>query len=116
MVFNYIQHVHADEESDYNHSRNFVSRFTNFMLFNNGYHTAHHMKASIHWSQMRQAHQRIAHLIEPHLKEKVILVYLVKTYIVAPFHSAYKTTSMRLARKSREQLATPAAAAAPIEQ
>ncbi|HXB91182.1 MAG TPA: fatty acid desaturase, partial [Puia sp.] len=36
MLFNYIQHVHADEESDYNHSRNFVSGFTNFMMFNNG--------------------------------------------------------------------------------
>ncbi len=105
MVFNYIQHVHADEESDYNHSRNFVSRFTNFMLFNNGYHTAHHMKASIHWSQMRQAHERIAHLIEPHLNEGVILVYLFKTYVIAPFHTAYKTTSMRLARKAREQVA-----------
>jgi beta-carotene hydroxylase len=102
MVFNYIQHVHADEESEYNHSRNFVSRFTNFMLFNNGYHTAHHMKASIHWSQLRAAHAKIAPLMDPKLNQGVILVYLFKAYIVAPFHSAYKTTSMRLARKSRE--------------
>jgi beta-carotene hydroxylase len=116
LVFNYIQHVHADEESDYNHSRNFVSRFTNFMLFNNGYHTAHHMKASVHWSQLPQAHRRISHLIEPHLNEKVILVYLFKTYIIAPFHSAYRTTSMRLTRKAKEQYAISPAATEHIEQ
>src|SRR5258708_18470332 len=67
MLFNYIQHVHADEESAYNHSRNFVSGFTNFMLFNNGYHTAHHNKASVHWSQLPDAHARIADRIAPHL-------------------------------------------------
>ncbi len=101
MIFNYIQHVHADEESAYDHSRNFVSRFTNFMMFNNGYHTAHHNKASVHWSQLPQAHARIAHLIAPHLNQRVILLYLFKTYIIAPFGFAYKkTTSMRLLRKA----------------
>jgi fatty acid desaturase len=101
MIFNYIQHVHADEESTYDHSRNFVSKFTNFMMFNNGYHTAHHNKASVHWSQLPQAHARIAHLIAPHLNQQVILVYLFKTYIVAPFGSACKKSgSMRLSRKA----------------
>ena len=103
MIFNYIQHVHADEESKYDHSRNFVSRFTNFMMFNNGYHTAHHNKASLHWSQLPQAHADIAHLIAPQLNQKVILVYLFRTYLVAPFGMAYKkTASMRLQRKSKE--------------
>src|ERR1700743_1620458 len=101
MIFNYVQHVHADEESDYNHSRNFTSGFTNFMMFNNGYHTAHHNKASVHWSQLPQAHARIAHHIAPHLNQQVILIYLFKTYIIAPFGSAYKkTSSMRLLRKA----------------
>ena len=104
MIFNYIQHVHADEESKYDHSRNFVSGFTNFMMFNNGYHTAHHNKASTHWSELPAAHARIAHLIAPHLNQQVILIYLFKTYIIAPFGSAYKRTgSMRLLRKSKEK-------------
>ena len=103
MIFNYIQHVHADEESKYDHSRNFVSRFTNFMMFNNGYHTAHHNKASTHWSQLPEAHARIAHLIAPHLNQQVILIYLFRTYIIEPFGFIYKkTTSMRLLRKSKE--------------
>lgn len=103
MIFNYIQHVHADEESDYNHSRNFTSRFTNFMLFNNGYHTAHHNKASVHWSQLPQAHARIAAQIEPNLNQSFIIGYLFKTYVIGPFGSAYRSTSMRLMRKSSEK-------------
>src|ERR1035437_4430029 len=31
LIFNYVQHVHADEESEWNHSRNFVG-FLNTML------------------------------------------------------------------------------------
>src|SRR5436190_9744563 len=58
LVFNYIQHVHADEESEFNHSRNFVSKFTNFMMFNNGLHTVHHHRASTHWSKLPEAHAK----------------------------------------------------------
>ena len=46
VVFNFIQHVHADEESEYNHSRNITATHfgsLNFFLFNNGLHTVHHM-------------------------------------------------------------------------
>ncbi len=103
LIFNYIQHVHADEESDYNHSRNFVSKFTGAMLFNNGLHTVHHLRANTHWSELREAHDRVKHLIEPHLNEQTIIGYLIKVYIVAPFVSVLKTKSMRLARKKAEQ-------------
>jgi hypothetical protein len=36
MLFNYIQHVHADPWSEHNHSRSFTSPLLNFLLFNNG--------------------------------------------------------------------------------
>jgi fatty acid desaturase len=103
LIFNYIQHVHADEESKFNHSRNFVSRYTNFMLFNNGYHTAHHQKASIHWSKMPDEHKRILPFIDPSLNESTIWGYLFKAYILSPFLSNFKTISMRLARKAKSQ-------------
>ena len=46
MIFiNYIQHVHCDPWSEHNHSRNFVSKLGNWLVFNNGYHTAHHESA-----------------------------------------------------------------------
>ncbi|HLG36364.1 MAG TPA: fatty acid desaturase [Bacteroidia bacterium] len=103
MVFNYIQHVHADEESELNHSRNFVSHFTNFMMFNNGYHTVHHQRASMHWSKLPEAHEKIKHLIAPHLNQYTIWGFLIKSYIIAPFVSGFRTVSMRLARKAKEQ-------------
>lgn len=37
------QHDGCDENSKYNFSRNFVGKWFNFLLFNNGYHTIHHM-------------------------------------------------------------------------
>src|SRR5215468_4676154 len=49
QVFNYVQHVEADETSAWQHSRNFVSPVLNRLLFNNGYHTVHHLKPGVHW-------------------------------------------------------------------
>jgi beta-carotene hydroxylase len=103
MIFNYIQHVHADEESLYNHSRNFTSWFTNFMMFNNGYHTAHHNKASTHWSQLPAAHRKIAHLIEPHLNQSTIIGYLFKTYLLEPLRLMPVSPSMRMERRRQKE-------------
>lgn len=103
MIFNYIQHVHADEESNFNHSRNFTSKFTNFMMFNNGYHTVHHMKANLHWSELPAAHAKIAPQIEPHLNQGTILAYLFKTYVIAPIGLISTPASLRLIRKAKEK-------------
>ena len=66
MIFiNYIQHVHADPWSEHNHSRNFVGKLGNWLVFNNGFHTAHHESAGLHWSKLPEAHAKIAHLIRP---------------------------------------------------
>ena len=65
MIFiNYIQHVHADPWSEHNHSRNFVGKLGNWLVFNNGLHTAHHESAGLHWSKLPEAHAKIAHLID----------------------------------------------------
>lgn len=101
MVFNYIQHVHADEQSSYDHSRNFMG--INWLLFNNGYHTAHHERAGIHWSLLPEEHNRIAHLIKPELIQKTMLGYLFRTYILGTFSSRFKTFNMRLARMNQQK-------------
>ena len=56
MLFNYEQHVHTDPWSKHNHSRSFTSRLTNFFLFNNGLHAAHHENPGTHWSKLWDAH------------------------------------------------------------
>lgn len=98
LVFNYVQHVHADEESKFNHSRNFVGPLLNIMLFNNGFHTIHHERANIHWSLLPEEHAKIAPNIAPELLERSFWGYIIRVYIVGLFMPSASTSSMRLAR------------------
>ncbi len=82
-LFNYEQHVHTDPWSKHNHSRNFVSPVLNFLLFNNGYHTAHHENPGLHWSKLPDAHAKIEALIDPVLKQKSVWWYWFKQYVLA---------------------------------
>lgn len=105
VVFNFIQHVHADEESEYNHSRNITGSHLfslNWFLFNNGYHTVHHMNANMHWSLSKEAHEKIADKIDPILNEPTFWGYIFRAYIFAPINSRFATKSMRLARIKQE--------------
>lgn len=98
MIFNYVQHVHADEESKYDHSRNFTG-FLNKMLFNNGYHTIHHEKAGVHWSLLPEAHNKeIAPFIDPVLNERSFWGYIGRVYILGLFSPRFRTHSKRLDR------------------
>lgn len=98
LIFNYIQHVHANEESRYNHSRNFVSWTTNFFLFNNGYHTVHHNNPNLHWSELPPVHEEIKDNIDPVLNEAHMSWYLIRVYILGLIIPRYRTSSMRLER------------------
>ncbi len=102
LIFNYVQHVHANEESEWNHSRNFTG-FLNFMLFNNGYHTIHHHKAGLHWSKVHEAHAEIEHNINPILLERSFWWYIVRVYILSIFIPKFRTNSMRLERMREEE-------------
>lgn len=102
LIFNYVQHVHANEESEWNHSRNFTG-FLNFMLFNNGYHTIHHHKAGLHWSKVPEAHAEIEHNINPILLERSFWWYIVRSYILSIFIPKFRTNSMRLERMREEE-------------
>jgi fatty acid desaturase len=101
LVFNYIQHVHADEEDEWNHSRNITGRLLNLLLFNNGYHTVHHITPGLHWSLTPAEHRKLEHKIDPALNEPSLLWYLVRTYLAAPFVPSLRRESMRLAREAR---------------
>jgi beta-carotene hydroxylase len=92
MIFiNYIQHVHTDPWSEHNHSRNFVSKLGNWLVFNNGYHTAHHESAGLHWSKLADAHAKIAHLIAPELNQKSIFGYCLNAYLLGIFSERFRT-------------------------
>ncbi len=105
LIFNYVQHVHANEESEYNHSRNFTGGL-NFMLFNNGYHTVHHDKAGLHWSIVPEEHKKIEHTIDKSLLERSFWGYIFRSYFLGLFSKKFKTDSMRLKRIENERLKT----------
>jgi len=102
LVFNFVQHVHADEASKFNHSRNFVG-FLNVLLFNNGYHTIHHERAGLHWSKTPEAHTKIAPNISPRLIERGFWSFIWKSYFLGLVMPKYRTVSMRLERMNGDQ-------------
>ena len=92
MIFiNYIQHVHTDPWSEHNHSRNFVSKLGNWVVFNNGLHAAHHESAGLHWSKLPAAHAKIAHLIDPELNQHSIFRFCIKAYLLGIFSDRFRT-------------------------
>ncbi len=105
LIFNYLQHVHADELHKYNNSRNFMGKFLNFWLLNNGIHLAHHMHPSQHWSELAEAHKELEPHINPVLNEKSYWGYLFRTYIASLVIPKYRSKSLRVARMKMEQKA-----------
>jgi beta-carotene hydroxylase len=97
LIFNYVQHVHADEESRWNHSRNFVG-LLNAVLFNNGYHTIHHEHPGIHWSETPHAAKEIEGLIDPILTERSFWWFIFRSYILGTIMPRFRTSSLRLKR------------------
>jgi fatty acid desaturase len=94
MFFNYIQHVHADAWSDFDHSRNFTGGIFNYLFFNNGYHTAHHNQPGLHWSALPAAHAKIAGSIAPQLNETNLVWYLIRQYLLAALVPRYSTQQL----------------------
>ena len=94
MFFKYEQHVHANSWSDFDDSRNFIGPVINFLLFNNGYHTAHHRNPGLHWSRLPEAHSLIAARIQPDLIQPNALSYLLRQYVWAPLGFAIGTRQL----------------------
>ena len=104
LIFNYVQHVHADEESPINHSRNIVGPAMNMCLFNNGLHTAHHENPGMHWSKAPAAHAKIADQIDPRLNEQSFWGFMIRVYVLGPFSQKARSSSMRLERMALQKI------------
>lgn len=59
----YKHHVGLDTQDQFSASHNKTNRFYNFVTGNLGYHTAHHYKQGIHWSELPALHDKIKHKI-----------------------------------------------------
>jgi beta-carotene hydroxylase len=94
MFINYIQHVHCDPWSAHDHSRNFVSKLGNFLVFNNGFHAAHHESPGVHWSKLPERHARIEAAILPELKQKSIWGFCLRSYLLGAFSRRFRTRQL----------------------
>jgi fatty acid desaturase len=82
IAINFLQHDGCDQDSPYNHSRNFTGRFFGWWTFENGFHGIHHMYPNLHWSLARERHaQELAPFIHPELDQRSIAAYAFKTFI-----------------------------------
>src|SRR5947208_10153065 len=71
VTINLLQHQDCDFHSEFDHSRNLTGRIVNWLLLNNGYHTAHHMFPAAHWSTLPRIHERVvAPRLDPSLNER----------------------------------------------
>ncbi len=81
MFTNYVQHIGCDPNSPDNHSRNFVSPFANWFVFQAGYHTVHHEHPGTHWSEYPTLHAARARRIEPRLNAGTIFGFVAERYL-----------------------------------
>ncbi len=100
LFFNYVQHVHADRDSRWNHTRDFIGRISNFLLLNNGFHGAHHERPNLHWSRLPELHSKIENQINPVLIEQSILWFFFRVYILGLFFKRFHTQDLRELRLS----------------
>ncbi len=91
MLISFEQHVHADAWEPRASARNFSGGVINFLLFNNGFHTAHHERPGLHWSRLPAAHRAIADTIPPALIEPNFAAYFFRQYIWAAWNPSRGT-------------------------
>lgn len=74
IASNYLQHDGCDVNSAFDHSNNISGRLYNLLLFNVGYHTAHHEKPGMHWSGLKKYHNKhlASHIGEQRIKSSLI--------------------------------------------
>ena len=92
MFTNYLQHVDCEAGSPDNHSRNFVSPFFNWFVFENGLHTVHHEHPGVHWSRYRALHDARAARIAPHLNQNSLFGYVASEYLWRPLGLGLSST------------------------
>jgi len=63
----YDHHAGLDSEDDFTASYNTMNSAYNLVTGNLGYHTAHHHKQGVHWSELPALHQTIKHRIPAEL-------------------------------------------------
>lgn len=109
MLTNYLQHVGCDHASADDHSRNAVSRWMNWLVFEAGYHAVHHEHPGRHWSTYPALHAARAARIAPDLNQGTLLGFAMRRYVRSPLTAHAKALgSARLIRPNEADCAARA--------
>ncbi len=90
---NYMQHAHANGLSQWDFARNFTGAI-NWVYFNIGYHTAHHDRPDLHWTELPDHHRQLVSQIDPRLVEPSFLWYLLRNYVLSIFRPSLRSRSL----------------------
>jgi fatty acid desaturase len=60
----YDHHVGLETDDPHASAYNILTPWYNFLTGNLGYHTAHHIKGSLHWSKLPEFHAQIEDKID----------------------------------------------------
>ena len=101
MFTNYLQHVDCDHASADDHSRNFVSGWMNWLVFNAGYHTVHHEHAGRHWSTYPALHAARKGCISPRLIQRTILGFCIRRYFQIRKHESIAQDDLASSNRDR---------------
>jgi beta-carotene hydroxylase len=94
FAINFVQHVDCDPRSQRDHSRNIVGTWHNWLMFNGGYHTAHHQQPGLHWSELPELHAKLAPEIDPRLNERSLLGFIFRSYALGAVVPRFRTTQV----------------------
>ncbi|KAF4659339.1 hypothetical protein FOL46_006625 [Perkinsus olseni] len=93
---NMLQHDGCDvvdyheQRKNYNGSRNFVGSWLNYLTFNNGYHSIHHLYPKMHWSRLPTEHDKqIKPHIHPQLDQQNIATYILDAFVYPGIRMRY---------------------------
>ncbi len=85
VTINLLQHQDCDPASEVDHSRNVTGRLVNWLVLNNGFHGAHHLRPALHWSRLPEFHRvRVAPRLSPELDERSLLRAAWRQFFAGP--------------------------------
>jgi fatty acid desaturase len=93
LASNYLQHAHADGNSSINFARNF-SGWCNFLLFNIGHHTAHHLHPRAHWTELPRLNYSYQSMLNPSLYACSLSGYILRTLIISVVWKPWRSQSL----------------------
>lgn len=88
VLTNLLHHDGAETGSGVNNSISYLNPLENLLYLNGGYHAMHHLEPSLHWSQLKSAHQL---KIAPHAGSGMVrgsmFYHLATHYLLAEEYS-----------------------------